>query len=73
MTTVQLYAASSAVGLDERAGLTGENGLRPPDVSYTSVDGGLGRVALDPGSMTAEAVSSVFIGETLVEVPFVVR
>src|SRR5659263_383655 len=30
--------------------------------------GDLGDVALDPGSMTSEAVSSVFVGETLVEV-----
>lgn len=60
---MQVYAASSAVGLEELSGLTGENGLRPPDGSYTSADGGIwGDVALDPGSMTSEAVSSVFVG-----------
>ena len=63
---VVMGAASSADGLDARARLDGDR-FRPPDLLYTSVDGGVwGDLELQRRSISFGAVSFVFWGDTLI-------
>jgi hypothetical protein len=68
LMAVTMLAASSPDGVTERSNLLGK-GVRAPDLTYTTVDGGIwGAVKADPGHMALGAVSSVFYGATVIKV-----
>ena len=69
LIAVTMYAASSPEGVSERSALLGQDGMPAPQISYSTVDGGIwGDVKAIPGHMTLGAVSEVFYGKTVVEV-----
>jgi len=70
LMAVTMFAASSPEGVRYRAKLLGQDGLHvPPQIAYTTVDGGIwGDVEAIPGHMTLGAVSVVFYDDTAIEV-----
>jgi len=69
LIAVRMYAASSPDGVTQRSALLGQDGLPAPQLTFTTVDGGIwGDVKAIPGHMTLGAVSVVFYGETVIEV-----
>jgi len=68
LMVVTMFASSSSEGIEDRSRVLGQ-GFRAPDLTYTTVDGGIwGAVKPDPGYMTLGAVSVVFYGDTVIEV-----
>jgi len=69
LIVVTMLATSSPKGVTDRSELLGQDGNRAPDVTYTTVDGGIwGEVKTVPDQMTLGASSVVFYGETVIEV-----
>lgn len=69
LIAVTLYAASSPEGVKMRSKLLGQGGMAPPQIVYSTVDGGIwGDVEARPGGMTSGAFSVVFYGETVIEI-----
>ena len=69
LMVVTMLAASSPKGVTDRSKLLGQDGNRAPDLTYTTVDGGIwGEVKAPADQMTLGASSVVFYGPTVIEV-----